>query len=212
MIFKVWRVKRLRLFAETLGPTSDQKLLDVGGYPWFWTSTHPLVGTIDCINLDDQQWNTESFPNHHIRCLTGDGCELEFSDQSYDIAFSNSVIEHVGSWENQMAFAREIRRVGISIWVQTPAFECPIEPHYLAPCIHWFPKEFRRKTLRFLTPWGWIAKPSKDLVDAMVDGIRLLTKKEMVILFPDCTILTERICGVIPKSYIAVRNRAPISG
>jgi hypothetical protein len=55
------------------------------------------------------------------------------SDQEYDIAFSNSVIEHVGDWERQAAFASEIRRVGKNLWIQTPAKECPIEPHYLAP-------------------------------------------------------------------------------
>ena len=65
--------------------------------------------------------------------MVGDGCALKFPDKSYDIAFSNSVIEHVGSWERQQAFAKDIRRVGKAIWVQTPARECLIEPHYLAP-------------------------------------------------------------------------------
>ncbi len=55
------------------------------------------------------------------------------------VVFSNSVIEHVGTWEDQQAFAAEVRRVGRRLWV--PAYECPIEPHYLAPLVHYLPKE-----------------------------------------------------------------------
>jgi hypothetical protein len=44
-------------------------------------------------------------------------------------------------------------------------------------------------------------------VDYEVNSIRLLTRKEMAILFPDCEILTERMLGIIPKSYIAFRKR-----
>jgi hypothetical protein len=39
----------------------------------------------------------------------------------------------------------------------------------------------------------------------MVDSTRLLTKREMRQLFPDCVILTERLLGVFPKSYVAYR-------
>ena len=40
----------------------------------------------------------------------------------------------------------------------------------------------------------------------MVDYTRLLTKREMKELFPDCEIRTERLLFVIPKSYIAIRR------
>jgi hypothetical protein len=38
--------------------------------------------------------------------------------------------------------------------------------------------------------------------------IRLLTHREMQILFPDCVILRERFCG-LTKSYIAARGIPP---
>lgn len=118
------------------------------------------------------------------------------------------MIEHAGNWENQRAFASEIRCVSNAIWVQTPAYECPIEPHYLTPFVHWLPIRLRWKLLRHFTLWGLIHRPSGKQIDSMIETIRLLTRKEMQILFPDCTILTERLLGVIPKSYIAIRPRS----
>jgi hypothetical protein len=98
--------------------------------------------------------------------------------------------------------------VGVKIWVQTPAYECPIEPHYLAPFIHWLPMRWgiRRFAVRWFTPWGWISRPTPQEVDSTVNYTRLITKKEFAALFPDCTIKVERILGLLPKSYIAFRK------
>ncbi|MDQ6630470.1 MAG: class I SAM-dependent methyltransferase [Verrucomicrobiota bacterium] len=128
-------------------------------------------------------------------------------DQSYDIGFSNSVIEHVGSWESQQQFASEIRRVAKALWVQTPAYECPIEPHYMTPFVHYLPNSLQKKILRWCTVRGWIERPSQQQVDFMVDTTRLLRKSEMQQLFPDCEIITEHMLWVIPKSYIAIRRK-----
>jgi Methyltransferase domain len=203
-IFKIWRRKRFAFFVQLLAPRLDQRLLDVGGDPTSWQMHPVMFGAIDTVNIYHAEWDIK--PEYHIRTFVGDGCALEFPDKSYDIAFSNSVIEHVGSWERQQAFAREIRRVGKSVWVQTPAFECPIEPHYLAPFVHWLPKSVRRKIVRWVTLWGLMRKPTATQINDMVDTTRLLSKREMKSLFPDCKIYTERLLGFIPKSYIAFRK------
>jgi len=166
----------------------------------------PTVGRIDALNVYEISFDGAKYPEHSIRALTGDGCRLEFADGSYDIAYSNSVIEHVGSWEDQKAFAAELRRVGGKLWCQTPARCSPIEPHYLAPFIHWLPRSIQRKLIRYFTVRGLIEKPSQAEIDEMVFSIRLLTYREMRQLFPDCTILTEYLLPMIPKSYIAVRT------
>jgi len=203
-IFKIWRRKRFALFVRLLSPRPDQRLLDVGGNPTSWMIHPVLLGAIDTVNIYQADWQLN--PEYHIRTFVGDGCALVFPDKSYDIAFSNSVIEHVGSWERQQAFAKEIRRIGNAIWVQTPAFECPIEPHYLAPFVHWLPKSVQPKIVRWLTPYGLLQKPSVKKVDEMIETTRLLTKREVRELFPDCEIHTERLLGFIPKSYIAFRK------
>jgi hypothetical protein len=200
-------MRRFELFLCLIKPAVDDVLIDVGGYPWYWTSYPQYVKRIDTLNIHQVKWNNISEPHHHIRTLIGDGCSLEMSNQSYDIGFSNSVIEHVGSWERQKQFASEIRRVAKALWVQTPAFECPIEPHYLTPFIHYLSHPIQKKILRWCTIWGWIAHPNAEQIKEVVETTRLLRKSEMYLLFPDCEIMTEKILWFIPKSYIAIRRK-----
>ncbi len=206
-IFKIWRRRRFNLFLRLAAPRPSDIMLDVGGTPWFWASSSVTVKQIDTLNLVQQDVSAAVGARFVVRSLAGDGCRLEMADKSYDIAFSNSVIEHVGSWERQECFAREIRRVGRSLWVQTPAYECPFEPHYLTPFVHYLPVPVRRAVVRWCTVWGWLERPTPEQVNEMVVMTRLLRKSEMQKLFPDCQILTERLLWIIPKSYIAFRSR-----
>ena len=208
-IFKVWRKKRFELFLRLLKPVASDIILDVGGYPWVWTSHPHPVKRIDTLNIHEVSWRADSSPAHDIRVLIGDGCSLAMPDESYDIGFSNSVIEHVGSWDRQQQFASEIRRVARYLWVQTPAYEFPFEPHYMTPFIHYIPRSIQKKILRWWTLWGWIERPTRDQINFMVETTRLLRKSEMQQLFPDCEIITEKILWIIPKSYIAIRRSAP---
>ena len=206
-IFKVWRFRRFQLFVERIRPSMETSVLDVGGYPGTWTTFPPYAKSITCLNIHPINWNTAQFPKHNISVTVGDARHMhEVEDHKYDIVFSNSVIEHVGEWQDQQAFAREVRRVGGKLWVQTPARECPFEPHYLAPFIHWLPKHWQKRLIRWCTVYGWIQRPSSENIAEMVTSIRLLKKSEMMALFPDCEILVESLWGVFPKSYIAVRK------
>ena len=206
-LLKFWRANRFKLFQNIIKPSSAQTLLDVGGYPWGWLSVPPCVKSITCLNIHPIDWNTAQSPQHNISVTVGDARHMhEVEDHKYDIVFSNSVIEHVGEWQDQQAFAREVRRVGGKLWVQTPARECPFEPHYLAPFIHWLPKHWQKRLIRWCTVYGWIQRPSSEDIADMVTSIRLLKKSEMMALFPDCELLVETLWGVFPKSYIAVRK------
>jgi len=205
-IFEIWRPRRLALFRTVVQPGAADRLLDVGGYPASWTHTPQDVAVIDCVNLHAKQWEPSQHPDHTIRVLIGDGRALEIEDGAYDIVFSNSVIEHVGTAADQRRFADETRRVGRRLWVQTPALAFPVEPHYLTPFVHWLPRSWQRRLLRRFSVWGWIEKPTQAQVDAIVAEIRLLRRREFAAMYPDCKILTERILWVLPKSYIAVRT------
>ena len=50
-----------------------------------------------------------------------------------------------------------------------------------------------------LTPWGWLQRPTREELERMVCEIRLLTRSEVLSLFPDCEILTERLHWVLPN-------------
>lgn len=207
-IFKLWRVKRFSIFCKRLSPNREESLLDVGGFPGNWTTCPVIVRSIDTLNLDKVDCDETLHPEYNLRCLSGDGCALPFPDKVYGISFSNSVIEHVGTWEKQKMFASELRRVGSKLWCQTPARACPIEPHYLAPFIHWLPRSFQRKVIRYFTLRGLLDRLTKDQIDVMVETTRLLTYREMQTLFPDCQIYTEYLLPFIPKSYVAIRIEA----
>ena len=119
---KFWRAKRFKLFQSIIKPSRAQTLLDVGGYPWGWLSFPPCVKSITCLNVHPVNWDSQTSPQHSISVTLGDARNMsQTRDKAYDIVFSNSVIEHVGEWKDQQAFAREVRRVGGKLWVQTPA-------------------------------------------------------------------------------------------
>lgn len=201
-----FRKKRYSKFLSYISPTHNDRILDIGGLPETWTTHQPLAKEVNLINIYQIEFEPKDYTKHNIKILIGNGCDLEMPDQSYDIVYSNSVIEHVGTWSNQVKLASEARRIGKKLWIQTPAIEFFIEPHYIAPFIHWLPKSLRKRLIRFFTIWGFLNKPSKREIEQSVNEIRLLSYSEMQKLFPDCEILKERFLGFIVKSYIAIRS------
>lgn len=194
----------MAMFRDMIQPAEGQVILDVGGYAAFWNASGLKNLRILCLNVHPVDMPPAG--DLQIETVTGDGCKLPYPDASFDIVFSNSVIEHVGDWDRQLAFAQEARRVGRRLWVQTPAYEFPIEPHYVAPGIQYLPRWLQRRILRWFTPWGLLQKPTRAEIDEAIRTTRLLSKREMRHLFPDCEIIGEPFCGLFSKSWIAVRR------
>ena len=61
--------------------------------------------------------------------VQADGCNLPFPSKSFDLVFSNAVIEHVGDKQAQLRFIQEHDRVGSSFILTTPNRLFPIESH-----------------------------------------------------------------------------------
>ena len=199
-----FRERRMRWFKATVNPEPSETILDVGGCSAFWLGSN-LKNPLTILNVSFVGEPAQRPANFEF--VLGDGCKLPFADASFDIVFSNSAIEHVGTWERQQAFAREALRVGRRVWIQTPARGFFIEPHLLAPFIHWLPASVQRRLIRWTTLWGWIERPSAVKVDAFLAEVRLLNRTEMQELFPSCAILHERVSG-LTKSFVAVRLAA----
>ena len=205
IISPFFRRRRFAVFTAHIRPTDADTILDIGGYPGTWTPHPPCGRSVEILNVHPIEY-APSGDKHHITTVVGNALALPYSDGSFDVVLSNSVIKHVGTWENQVQFAREARRVGQRLWIQTPAREFFIEPHYIAPFVHWLPKPLQRRILRHFTIWGWIEKPSPEKVAEVVEEIRLLTFAEMKKLFPDCEIYREKFLGIFTKSYTAFRQ------
>ncbi len=166
--------------------TPATKILDVGCGPIGLRALAPQLNVtgVDIVERPE-------YPGPFVRA---DATErLPFVDNEFDIAYANSVIEHIAP-ERRQTFARELRRVSRGWYVQTPAIGFPIEPHSLLPAAHWLPRALRRGY------WRLGAGPGSD-----PDGIFLLHRHELERLFGPA--MRERF-GPLTKSWICVRPPA----
>lgn len=201
LVLPHFRRRRMELFEQLFKPTATTTILDVGGYEFNWSfiSARPKVTLLN-VHMCKKSANGQ-FTN-----VTGDGRKLPFPDQSFDIVYSNSVIEHVPPFENQRSFANEIKRVGRKYFVETPDRTFPVEPHLMAPFIHYVPANLQRRLVRHFTLWGLIERPDQTNIDTMLSSIRLLADPEMRDLFTGARIFKERFCG-FSKALIAIKDR-----
>jgi len=174
-------------------------VLDVGGRPDYWDNVGlENIAQIRLLNNDEKELERTTSSNMFVSEL-GDARNLSgYDDKSIDLIHSNSVIEHVGHWPDMCAVARESLRVGVSGWMQTPAWEFPIEPHFRLPFLHWFAPPIRRRMLAFSSDYGSLDTDGRRF---HIDRINLLSYREVQALFPGCDIFVERI--MLPKSYSA---------
>jgi len=182
-------------------PTSNTKILDVGGYPAFWRDC-PIRAQITIINTHVPKLSAADHLNYDF--VAGDARSLPFADNTFDIGFSNSVIEHLFTRDDQTRAAREIQRVSKHIWVQTPARSFPVETHLKTPLIHYLPARLQKRLIRHFTVWGILSKPTEGDIDLFLREVQLLNYKDMRSLFPDCKIVQESFL-FLTKSYVAVK-------
>jgi len=176
------------------------RVLDIGGTNSFW-EMRGWAGRED-IRVTTVNLKAEEKRHENIEPRSGDATNLrEYADRSFDIAFSNSVIEHLFTIENQHKMAAEILRVGKSHWVQTPSYWFPIEPHFHVLGWQWMPKSVRVALLR-RRRCGWRG-PVADASEARrhVDEVRLLKKRELRQMFPTSVLHAERLGGLV-KSWV----------
>jgi hypothetical protein len=185
------------LFAETFAVDSRTRILDIGGDPFNWSLLSEAEPRIVYANVytrpGRQDW------------IIGDGRRLPFPSGSFDIAYSNSVIEHLGDLGNQEAFARECQRVGVRYYVQTPNRRFFVEPHLITPFIHWLPRRWQCRLLRNFTVWGLVTRPDRQACKQLLDEVHLLDEQDMRRLFPEAQIWRERFLG-FTKSLIAAKG------
>jgi hypothetical protein len=197
------RTQRFRLFERlTADLPRPLRVLDVGGTNQFWEQRG--WADRDDVSITTLNLFREERVHRNIHPEVGDATDLrEHEDGAFDVVFSNSVIEHLFTFEQQAAMAREVQRVGRAYWVQTPNFWFPVEPHFLVPAWHWMPRAARIELIR-RRRCGWRG-PCPDPVQARaaVDEIRLMRRRELATLFPEATLRPERFKGLV-KSWIVL--------
>jgi hypothetical protein len=155
------RRKKFRLFMNAFDPDPGTTVVDVGvadsgfGEGGGASATHnfleamyPWRGQITAVGLGELPNFHRAFPD--VTSVRADGLDLPFADNEFDIAFSNAVVEHVGSEEAQRTFIGEVCRVARRVYVTTPNRWFPVDVHTLLPVVHWLPEEPRNSFLHRL--------------------------------------------------------------
>lgn len=198
------RKRRFEFFLSFIAPLPRPlSILDVGGTQEFWEKMEFIR---DDIKVVVYNLSAAEMAHASLTSMAGDARNMrEFQDQQFDIAFSNSVIEHVGTYQQQSQMAEEVRRVGKRYFVQTPNRYFPIDPHVLLPFFQFLPFRLQVFILtHFRSPWGWKISSREEAVQ-YVKEIRLLTEKELRALFPGADIYKEKFLG-LTKSLIAYKG------
>jgi SAM-dependent methyltransferase len=169
-----------RRFAELLQPGPDSTILDVGvslqtarSEANVLEQRHPHRHRITCAGIGPDRTVTRDYPGVRFVPITPHE-PLPFPDASFDIAYSNAVVEHVGAADSQARFVRELCRVGRRVFLATPNRWFPVEHHTGLPLLHLLPLRLFRRRLCATRFDYW----------SRVENLNPLTRSELRRLFP----------------------------
>jgi len=187
-----FRPQRMEWFLRELNVNPETTVLDVGGTSATWTALGHRCPRVTLLNICPETAST-------LPHVVADARSIPFPEKSFDIVYSNSLIEHVGDWKDQQRCAREMSRVGKRLWIQTPNRGFPVEPHLLYPLVHWLPRRSQQHLVR-LAPRALFTSGVQSSREIW-ETTRLLGAKQVRELFPNCQLHRERLLG-ITKSFI----------
>lgn len=201
-----------QLIERTVKSKTSVSIIDLGGTPDYWRRVgldflRERKARVTLVNFYASELSQVDRNTDLFEIEVGDACDLKaHADMSFDIAHSNSVIEHVHTWENMKRFASETRRLAPAYYAQTPYFWFPVDPHYYKfPFFHWLPRPIRARLLNAL-PLAHVGRiEGIDDAYSVVDASRLLDGRQFHFLFPDAQIRYERLLG-FAKSMIAIKG------
>ena len=160
------RRRKFALFMETMAPTAETTVLDVGADDSAFGEQRAAAGRSTSSRSSTrgrsgsrrsgctkERGSGRAIPN--ARYVQGDALELPFADGEFDVVFSNAVIEHVGGREQQRRFVEESLRVARRAFITTPNRWFPVEVHTRLPLVHWLPDPVAHRAYDLVRkPWA----------------------------------------------------------
>lgn len=186
------RERKWHQFLALMKPQPDETILDIGVNTTEYTDVdnylekrYPYPEKISVVGVSEDftEFN-KRYPA--VRTFSSDGRNLCFESDSFDISYSNAVIEHVGPQPDQQRFLEEMLRVGKRGYLTTPNRLFPIETHTSIPLLHMVLTRRAFDAFLRLIGKGWAT-----------DYIFLLSERELRSLL--------RSAGI--RNYQLVRNR-----
>lgn len=183
------RTKKFNLFQAVFEPRPEDRVLDIGAsgevfLRYTFEDVYPYPERIVAGGYELRDVLSVRRYYSRSRCVVFDGCALPFADKSFDLVFSNAVIEHILGEGRQDQFAREVMRVGKSWFVTTPNYWFPFESHYHLPLIQFLPRSFEREYNRLL---------GTHIPKGEVQELALLSARQLGRLFSTSRIVKVRV-------------------
>lgn len=139
------RARKWDKFLSLVRPEQNARILDVGFSEReygladnFLEKNYSYPENITAVGLEEADEFKKRYPK--VRTVRYRGGRLPFADRSFDIGWSNAVIEHVGDRTKQLDFLRELKRVAKRTFLTTPNRYFLVEVHTRLPLLHWLPK------------------------------------------------------------------------
>lgn len=195
------RTRRWEWLANEFPDIGEMRVLDVGGDARSWQIGGVRPGHVTLLNIAKPD-----APESWMTGVAGDACE-DLDLGTFDLAFSNSVIEHVGGHWRRLRYAELVRRSAPSYWVQTPYRYFPIEPHFLVPGLQFLPIGAQARVVSRWPVGNYSSISDRALALQAVTDVELQSKAQMQAYFPDAELKAERF-GPLVKSWVAIRKHA----
>lgn len=206
IISKRNRIHKFEVFMEVFKPGIEDKVLDIGANDKEYSDNDNMLeklyehrNNITVLGLHKYEEFSQKYED--IKTVTYDGKVFPFEDKMFDLGWSNAVLEHVGDFDKQVFFLREITRTCKRAFLTTPNRFFPIEVHTRIPILHYLPKRiFDRILIMFRQSW------------ASGDYMYLLSRRKLVYLLEKAgvknyTIKSNRFMFFIMDFMIIIENQ-----
>ncbi|MFB3923395.1 MAG: methyltransferase domain-containing protein [Terriglobia bacterium] len=192
------RTKKFDLLMQVFRPRPQDRVLDIGasGEVFLRYTLEDVYPYPERIIAGGYEFGeVTSARRYYPRSLYAvfDGCSLPFPDKSFDLVFSNAVIEHILGAGRQEMFAKEVMRVGKSWFVTTPNYWYPFESHYHLPFIQFLPRPMQREYNRLF---------GTHIPKGTVQDLGLLSARQLQQLFPTSRVARVRVT-IWPETLVA---------
>lgn len=203
----VSRRRKLELFYKTMRPSPWMRVLDVGAEVESETDDcckfldeYPWRHKVTAVNIDPEHVQRIAQRYPEVEVVVADARNLPWPDNYFDIIYSNAVIEHVGTFEDQKQMASEVMRVGRQWFITTPNRWYPFEFHLRLPLVTWLPGDAYLRCGRIV---GYDHVRRQYVMGADYSGLRLMTPAELVACFSGSRVIKQRVT-FMAETLIAV--------
>ena len=139
------RARKFNYFLERIKPLPTDSILDVGFNDVEYSDVdnylekhYPYQSRITALEIGGNEHFSKRYSE--VKVVLYDGKIFPFEDKSFDIGWSNAVIEHVCNQDAQLLFIKELFRTCKQVYFTTPNRYFPVELHTRIPLLHWLPK------------------------------------------------------------------------